>query len=77
MEYEKLPTEKEAEDILLWANNQNPGPWMDHSKIAAKTAREIAELSNLDGNIAYISGLLHDIGRYKGVTGLWLYITNK
>jgi putative nucleotidyltransferase with HDIG domain len=66
----KLPTIEEAEELLLWAHDNNPGPWLNHSKVVARAAEKIAENSNLDGKIAYISGLLHDIGRYKGVTGL-------
>jgi len=66
----ELPAEKEAEDLLLWAKNLNPGPWLDHSKIVAKTAKIIAQECSLDINKAYTLGLLHDIGRYEGVTGL-------
>ena len=66
----KLPTKEEAEDILLWGFNKNPGPWMDHSKVVAKTAEKIALQCGLDDNKAYILGLLHDIGRYEGVIGL-------
>jgi hypothetical protein len=65
-----LPSIDEAEKLLLWAHDKNPGPWLNHSKVVARSAKKIAENSNLNGNIAYISGLLHDIGRYKGVTGL-------
>jgi hypothetical protein len=66
----KLPTREEAEDILLWGYKKNPWPWLDHSKVVAKTAEIISLNCNLDGNKAYVLGLLHDIGRYEGVTGL-------
>jgi hypothetical protein len=65
-----LPTTKESEELILWAHEKNPGPWLNHSKVVARSAKIIAEKSNLDGNIAYILGILHDIGRYRGITGL-------
>jgi len=66
----KLPAKKEAEDILLWASEKNPGPWVPHSKAVARTVETIAAQCGLDDNTAYILGLLHDIGRYKGATEL-------
>ena len=65
-----LPTKQEAEQLLTWAHQQNPGPWANHSRIAARVAETIAEKCNLDTHRAYVSGLLHDIGRYEGVTNL-------
>jgi len=65
-----FPTVGEAKKLLLWGNKNNPGPWMDHSKVAARAAKTIAQKCNLNGNAAFILGLLHDIGRYEGVTGL-------
>ena len=66
----KLPTKEEAENILVWGHNKNPGPWLYHSKVVAKTAEKIALKCDMDGNEAYVLGLLHDIGRYEGITGL-------
>jgi putative nucleotidyltransferase with HDIG domain len=66
----KLPTVTEAEEILLWGYNNNPGPWLDHSKTVARASKTIALKCGLDDNLAYILGLLHDIGRYEGITGL-------
>jgi hypothetical protein len=62
-----------AEQILQWAESLNPGPWIDHSKHVASASERIAyalqnKMINIDPNIAYICGLLHDVGRYKGVT---------
>jgi len=65
-----FPKIKEAEKLLLWGYKNNPGPWLAHSKVVARAAKTIALKCNLDGNIAYILGLLHDIGRYEGVTEL-------
>jgi len=65
-----FPTINEANKLLLWGNKNNPGPWIDHSKVVARAAKTIAQKCNLNGNIAYILGLLHDIGRYEGVTEL-------
>ena len=70
MENKNLPTEKEAEEIILWGYSNNPGPWLDHSKTVARAAKTIAIKCGLDGGRAYILGLLHDIGRYEGITGL-------
>jgi putative nucleotidyltransferase with HDIG domain len=66
----KFPSKEEAENILLWGHNKNPGPWLNHSKSVARTAEKIALKCNLDENKAYILGLLHDIGRHIGITGL-------
>ncbi len=65
-----LPTKDEAERLLSWASEQNPGIWVDHCKTVARAAETIASKCGLDVNRAYISGLLHDIGRYEGVRKL-------
>jgi hypothetical protein len=61
---------KDAENLLEWAHSQNPGPWADHSRVAARAAKTIADSCNIDSEAAYIYGLLHDIGRYEGVRGM-------
>ena len=66
----KIPTKEEARDILIWGHDKNPGPWLNHSEITANTAEKIANKCGLDGNKAFVLGLLHDIGRYEGITGL-------
>jgi putative nucleotidyltransferase with HDIG domain len=60
----------DAEALLAWGEAQNPGKWAAHSRTVARAAETIANAAGLDGERAYISGLLHDIGRYEGVTGL-------
>jgi len=65
-----LPSKKEANEILEKAHTLNPGPWADHSRVAARIAESIAKECNLDTERAFVSGLLHDIGRYEGVRGL-------
>jgi len=65
-----VPARREAEDLLLWAHEHNPGHWVDHSKTTARAAQTIALQCGMDDNTAYILGLLHDIGRYEGKTGL-------
>lgn len=67
---EILPAREEAESLLSWASAQNPGPWAAHSRVVARAAETIAAASGLDAERAYMSGLLHDIGRYEGVRGL-------
>lgn len=67
----KIPTIIQAEKILSEAEKLNPGLWINHCKTAGHCAREIAEkCDNLDKNIAYVLGLLHDIGRREGVTDM-------
>lgn len=62
-----LPSREEAEKILLEAEACNPGPWGDHSRVAARCAEKIAALcEGMDSEKAYILGLLHDIGRKFG-----------
>lgn len=59
-------TRADAESLLRWASEQNPGVWVDHSKTVARAAEVIAAACGLDRERAYICGLLHDIGRYEG-----------
>lgn len=62
-----LPTRKEAEDLLKEAESCNPGPWGNHSRVAAHCAEKIADkCPDMDADKAYILGLLHDIGRKFG-----------
>ena len=62
-----LPTRKKAEELLKEAEKCNPGPWGNHSRVAAYCAEKIAiECNDLDPDKAYILGLLHDIGRKFG-----------
>lgn len=60
----------QAHALLDWAVEQNPGPWREHSIGVARAARTIAVAADMDGEKAYMMGLLHDIGRYEGVRGL-------
>lgn len=64
------PTIEQAEAFLREGEALNPGPWGDHCRTAAMCARKIAEASGLDGEKAYVLGLLHDIGRRCGVHGI-------
>ncbi len=66
-----LPTRSEAERLLEEAEKCNPGPWGNHSRVAAHCAGKIAmACEGLDPEKAYILGLLHDIGRKFGVRHL-------
>ena len=65
------PTREETKLILDEGSKLNPGPWREHSLYAAKAAELIAKEDNeLDENIAFVLGLLHDIGRRYGVTSM-------
>ncbi len=62
-----IPSREEAEHILREAEGLNPGPWGNHSRVAASCAEKIAGLCpGMDPEKAYILGLLHDIGRRFG-----------
>ncbi len=64
-------TFQEAEKLLKEAVLRNPGPWEQHSYSVANNARLIAErVHNMDPEKAAVLGLLHDIGRREGVTGI-------
>lgn len=70
MDENKCASKQQAEEVLRWANEQNPGPWSEHSRVVARAAETIAKQCGLEGDKAYALGLLHDIGRYEGVRGL-------
>lgn len=58
-----------ANEALMAASKSNPGPWTDHSRYVAMACQNIAaRCENLSTDYAYLLGLLHDIGRYAGVT---------
>lgn len=64
-------TVQQAKEELQIAVQNNPGPWEQHSLVSADNARRIAEkVPGMDPEKAYIMGLLHDIGRREGVTGM-------
>lgn len=66
-----LPDIKTAEKELEEAGRMNPGPWTKHSVNVGIAARNIAEkVAGLDGEKAYVLGLLHDIGRRVGIVGI-------
>lgn len=66
-----LPARERAELLLMEAEACNPGPWANHSRVAARCAERIARrCAHLDAEKAYVLGLLHDIGRRFGVRHL-------
>lgn len=66
-----IPTRYEAEDMLYQGGQNNPGGWYDHSQYVALGAEIIAsQHPQLDSNVAYILGLLHDIGRQGGESNM-------
>jgi len=67
----RTPDRPQAEALLREAGALNPGPWVEHSRRVAEAAQRIAaHLPPLDSANAYVLGLLHDIGRRAGVTGM-------
>ena len=70
-----LPTAEEALQELKIAGEMNPGPWTKHSENVGIAARNIAaKIDGLDENKAYITGLLHDIGRRVGFVDIPTHI---
>ena len=64
-------TFQQAEHELNMAVQMNPGPWEQHSYSVANNARLIAQkVPRMDSEKAFVMGLLHDIGRRVGVTGI-------
>ncbi|MCR4734818.1 MAG: HD domain-containing protein [Treponema sp.] len=66
-----------AEALLEAGVAKNPGPWREHSYAVAAAAEKIARAVNeksghqqLNPDLAYTLGLLHDIGRQEGYTYL-------
>lgn len=58
-----------VESALKEASISNPGPWTDHSRYVAEACRNIAaRCEDLSEDRAYLYGLMHDIGRYAGVS---------
>lgn len=60
---------KTAELELERAGKLNPGKWTEHSRYTAQACKNIAARCNgMSPDAAYCYGLMHDIGRYAGVT---------
>lgn len=67
----KVPSREQAKKFLMEAERLNPGPWVPHCKYAGLAAEAIAYVHpKLDADIAYVCGLLHDIGRRVGVSSM-------
>lgn len=64
-----IPNRNEAL-LLQDAEACNPGPWGDHCRTAAHCAEKIALACGMEGEKAYVLGLLHDIGRKFGIKHL-------
>jgi HD superfamily phosphodiesterase len=71
------PTQQEAENLLEEAHLLNPGPWAVHSRYVALAAQAIAACHpDMDPQVACVLGLLHDIGRRYGVSGMRHVVEN-
>ena len=69
------PSRCMAELLLEECVKKNPGPWREHSYAVARAAEKIAVAINqncgqekMNPDLAYVYGLLHDIGRQEGHT---------
>ncbi len=64
----KVPSMQEAERLIEEAAKLNPGLWIEHNRTAGFCARIIAEkCDGMNPEVAYVMGLLHDIGRREGI----------
>lgn len=64
-----VPDRTTAILTLEEASRSNPGPWVDHSRYVAQACGYIASrCGGMCAERAYVLGLLHDIGRYAGVS---------
>lgn len=72
MNLNKIPSLEKAELMLKEGEGLNPGGWVNHSLYVAEAAKLIAEqTSDMNPEVAYILGLLHDIGRRRhGIVGM-------
>ena len=66
---------EKADEIFSWARAHRTDElaltWENHSRGAAMVASRIASAAGMDSDKAYAMGLLHDVGRYKGIkTGM-------
>jgi hypothetical protein len=67
----QIPTLERAQALIADAAQRNPGPWVAHTTNVGRAAQAIAQRHpQLDADVAYIVGLLHDIGRRVGVTDM-------
>lgn len=69
------PSRCMAELLVEEGAKKNPGPWREHCYAVARAAEKIARTVNqncdeekLNPDLAYVYGLLHDIGRQEGHT---------
>ncbi len=67
----RIPPLQQAEALLEQGAARNAGDWVGHSRYVARAAQAIASrIPALDSQTAYILGLLHDIGRQFGHSGM-------
>ena len=67
----RIPTVAQAEKWLEEGSAQSNGGWVSHSRYVAQAAAAIARAHpDLDEEVGYVMGLLHDIGRQEGWTGI-------
>ena len=67
----KVPSVRDAHAILAEGERLTPGPWADHCRTAGECARAIAACHpEMDAEVAYVMGLLHDVGRRAAGYGL-------
>lgn len=64
------PDRETAHAELAAAGRMNPGLWTAHSLHVAEAAQAIAVPCGMDGEKAFVLGLLHDIGRRTGVSAV-------
>lgn len=61
-----IPNKDKIKSYLEEGYNNNPGNWVIHSWIVGKTAQNMAKELELDPDLAFACGALHDIGKSDG-----------
>ena len=62
------PDRETALNELSLAGQLNPGRWTAHCYYAALAAEAIAQCCGMNAEKAFVCGLLHDIGRRRGIS---------
>lgn len=63
------PDREQALEALRRAGQSNPGRWVEHSRYVAQACEAIAGgCPRMNREKAYVLGILHDIGRFAGVS---------
>ncbi len=64
-----IPSKEKINFYIIEAKQNNKGPWDKHSLYVGEAAKAIAKRCiDIDEEVAYAMGALHDIGRREGIS---------